>query len=583
MILLRFWKIEQDNDRKLNDLELLSKKLKELINNETDRIEKENDRLSKQELIKRYIDYIIEKSEEYFGVKFNSLHFTAPVKMKGKFISFFEKCYSDKYDVCDFEHCVDEAVAVIFDYIEKEDLSIQESASSDNGQIRDKKMVVLDCGGGTTDLAACDYHSEKSANGYRTISVHTRAEKGDNGFGGNNITFKIMQLIKIKLCKVMRGEVLDDDIVPDESEVLKSVDDLFDDPNIRKCEILDKVYGKFQRLYSECEQLIPTLFENNELPENDKADVKRNFYFLWQFAEQIKLEFYREDKVVVNKNSQLDLNSIARSSYLYVYDENERLKRIEDPLDNIEITINEIRKIICGDIYLLINKLLPDRDHADDKDYYFLSGQSCKINLFNELLKEFIPGRKLRNKLYRSSNASTDIDLKLKCISGSINYIAANNSGNLGEVRIITDRPAANYYAHFPAENDNEVSMYGLYVLTSQQAELDISIYNSNDNSKRVVTNNVDPRNENLKYNKQEMIQFFKNNSIILFEPEYEEKISEIMQSLEKGSYALRFPSRDGYGFCLLFIECIENGEFIRSEPRYLLFEEETVSFFDGR
>lgn len=38
--------IEQDNDRKLNDLELLSKKLKELINNETDRIEKENDRLN---------------------------------------------------------------------------------------------------------------------------------------------------------------------------------------------------------------------------------------------------------------------------------------------------------------------------------------------------------------------------------------------------------------------------------------------------------------------------------------------------------------------------------------------------------
>ncbi|MCR4890088.1 MAG: hypothetical protein K5979_13060 [Ruminococcus sp.] len=541
--------------------------------------------VSRKKLVKMYIDYIIECAEQYFGVKFKSLHFTAPVKMKGKFVSFMEECYSDKYSVCDFDHCVDEAVAVVFDHIDKEGLRLPDKEK----QI-DKKMVVLDCGGGTTDLAACDYHSEMK-NSFRSITIHTRSENGDNSFGGNNITFKIMQLIKIKLCQALGDDELKAVINKgferifsgSESDVLKQIDDYFDDENVERYTILDRVYGEFNTLYDQCEKLIPTLFENSEISENEKPKVKRNFYFLWQFAEQVKLEFYREDKVMVNKKNLLDLDSVSRSSYLNIYDENGRLQEIRDPMDDIEISITEIRKLICGDIYLLINKLLPDRDHADDKDYYFLSGQSCKINLFNELLKEFIAGRKLRNKLYRNSSESKDIDLKLKCISGSISYIAANNSGNSGELRILTDRPAANYIPCFPG---GEESGYGIYPLTSQQAELDISIHDMNDNSVRIITNRVapiddEPSDANKPFTVNELNNFIKNNSMFYLEDGID-KIAEIVKGLTDGSYALMLPSRDGYGFCLMFMRH-NGGDFFISEPKYILFEEADVSFFNGR
>ena len=71
-------------------------------------------------------------------------------------------------------------------------------------------------------------------------------------------------------------------------------------------------------------------------------------------------------------------------------------------MKDISITFKEINRVICGDIYgllcgLLENDQLQDQEmKVEDYDYYKLSGQSCKISLFTSLLKEYIPGKKLR-------------------------------------------------------------------------------------------------------------------------------------------------------------------------------------------
>ena len=535
----------------------------------------------KSAIVKQYLEYIITQAEFYFGVRFKRLHFTSPVKLKDKFVSFMRKQFKGEYEITASDKCVDEAVAVIFEYITKEDFS-----NPLNEDIFDKKIVVLDCGGGTTDLAMCEYHSELDGRGYRKVLVHTRSENGNNRFGGNNITYKIMQLIKIKICEIFaEGELAEQisllNVFQNESDILKQIDNQLQTVSREKNSILDDIYRDFQNLYELCEQVIPTKFEN-VIADNDKVNVKRNFYFLWQFAEQIKMAFYREDKVIVDKRTYLDLDSLSKSSYLYKYDQQGELVRIDNPMDDIEISITQIQKLICGDIYMLLSELLPE--DADAMDYYFLSGQSCKIKLFNDLLKEFVAGKKLRTKIYEGDQKSRDLDLKLKCIRGSISYIATNASGNEGMIEIRTDRPNQIYAVLYPSQEMEltESAYYRLNPLTPIQTELDLSVRNLNDNSiQRVNPIKIPPIDMTTDYTCAEILN--RNGGIYFAEEiqktELEERLSK---DLTNGTrYSLVLPSRDGYGYYILFLQ-YQDSNFYISDEIHMSFEEGMYSFFDG-
>ena len=81
--------------------------------------------IQKRSIVKAYIKYIIDQAEDFFGVKFSKLHFTAPVKLKTSFIKFMERLLEGEYQVLSSKESVDEAVAVIFDYISKKKISKQ--------------------------------------------------------------------------------------------------------------------------------------------------------------------------------------------------------------------------------------------------------------------------------------------------------------------------------------------------------------------------------------------------------------------------------------------------------------------------
>ena len=333
-------------------------------------------------------------------------------------------------------------------------------------------------------------------------------------------------------------------------------------------------------MYQACEELIPTKFEGI-IADNDNVNIKRNFYFLWQFAEQIKMEFYREDKVIVDKRTYLDLKALAKSSYLYAYKDGE-LEKINNPMDDLEISITEIQKLICGDIYMLLCELLPK--DADEMDYYFLSGQSCKIKLFNDLLKEFVAGKKLRTRCINGDQQSRDLELKLKCIKGSINFMAGNASGISGMVQIRTDRPAQIYtviYEEQKPEKD-ENAFYGLKPLTDVQTELDLYVRNLNDNSTQEVKRiKIPPIDMTTDYTCAELIN---RDGGIYFENEqqklaFEERISKKMGNGER--YSLVLPSRDGYGYYVVFLQ-YEDGKYYLSDDIHMSFEEGMHSFFDG-
>lgn len=56
-----------------------------------------------------------------------------------------------------------------------------------------------------------------------------------------------------------------------------------------------------------------------------------------------------------------------------------------------------------------------------------LTGQSCRIDVFREALKEFVPGRSIE---FRQKPAEGRVpDLKLACLRGAIRYLSARKTG----------------------------------------------------------------------------------------------------------------------------------------------------------
>lgn len=173
---------------------------------------------------------------------------------------------------------LDEGVSVLYSTI---------SEMIKNGQVQDGeeyKALIIDCGGGTTDLCSCRFRIWDRRVSYR-IQINTSYENGDTDFGGNNLTYRIMQLIKI--AAVSRLLKKDNRI---EKEILAGFDrDIYRFVDEYGA---DKLYEALEERYREAEQYLPTRFREYE--HRSRADyfkVKNNFYFLFQAAERIKKEF----------------------------------------------------------------------------------------------------------------------------------------------------------------------------------------------------------------------------------------------------------------------------------------------------
>ena len=72
-----------------------------------------------------------------------------------------------------------------------------------------------------------------------------------------------------------------------------------------------------------------------------------------------------------------------------------------------------------------------------------LTGQSCKIDLFRDALKEFIPGKVIESSK-SSAFGKDDHSLKLMCLDGAIKYIKDKRFGYT-DVAITSEQPAFPY------------------------------------------------------------------------------------------------------------------------------------------
>lgn len=85
-----------------------------------------------------------------------------------------------------------------------------------------------------------------------------------------------------------------------------------------------------------------------------------------------------------------------------------------------------------------------------------LTGQSCKIDIFRDALKEFIPGKVIKSS--RSDQGQQDYELKLICLNGAIEYLKDKMFG-YADVRITHEQAAFPYMVTAFTHTNQEVTL----------------------------------------------------------------------------------------------------------------------------
>ena len=168
------------------------------------------------------------------------------------------------------EDVLDEGMSVLYNTISN---LIEKGKFYDGDEYR---ALVIDCGGGTTDLSSCKFSIEEGDISYK-VNIKTTFENGDTNFGGDNITFRIMQFMKIVFAeyynKKGRGIDIDSLIEVPSADIFRHVDEFG----------VKSVYENFEIRYDDAENTIPTKYKEYEnKPSDEYQKVKNNFYFLWE-------------------------------------------------------------------------------------------------------------------------------------------------------------------------------------------------------------------------------------------------------------------------------------------------------------
>ncbi|WP_064202730.1 hypothetical protein [Brevibacillus brevis] len=394
--------------------------------------------VKRSDILRQYLLHVIQMAEHQFKCRFRHLHITSPVKLKTQFLEMFTEILPE-YRI-ESEHALDEGMAVLFNTIADQ---IDKNSFLDGETYQ---ALVIDCGGGTTDLSSCHFRIEDGHISYR-IDIDTTYENGDTNFGGNNITYRIMQFMKIVFADYYgKGrQVTDIDQIIDipGSEIFRYVDEYG----------VDSIYERFEARYREAEAILPTRYKEYENKSRDEYQrVRNNFHFLWDLADHMKKEFFRQTGILRNRftsdtenRQEPDLKLTAVERWVLSIREDGRFRDVFD-FPDVVFNAKEINHLIKADIYEILRVFLDDfyqQGRLADFSIIKLTGQSCRIDVFREALKEFVPGRSIEFR-QKSEDAGKVPDLKLSCLRGALRYQSAKKAGFI-EAQITNHAPIVPY------------------------------------------------------------------------------------------------------------------------------------------
>jgi hypothetical protein len=216
---------------------------------------------------------------------------------------------------------------------------------------------------------------------------------------------------------------------------------------------VDAVYAGLEERYREAEAILPTAFKQYEHATRDEYQrVLSNFHLLWSAAENMKKEFFLRTGILRSRfeseqvlSAESDLNIAVMDRWLVSVIENGRF-RDEYGLPDVVFNIREIQQLLKADIYNIVRKFLDDfylEGRLQDYSIIKLTGQSCRIDVFREALKEFVPGRSIEFR-QKAEDLSRVPELKMACLRGAIRYLNAKKMGTIEPV-ITNHIPAIPY------------------------------------------------------------------------------------------------------------------------------------------
>lgn len=405
--------------------------------------------VKRKDILKAYFKFVIDETKNRFKCEIHSVHISCPVKQKAQFQRLFEEILPE-YAI-EKQYMIDEGVSVLYSTITE----MIQNGQTENGE--EYKALIIDCGGGTTDLCSCRFRVWDKRVSYR-IEIDTSYENGDTDFGGNNLTYRIMQLIKIavaaRLCGRNSGA---------EQEILAAFDmDVYrfvDEYGFHK------LYEELERHYREAEAYLPTRFREYE--NRSRADyykVKNNFYFLFQTAEWIKKEFFNRTDTLRIALSSAEVEESATvwipvDRWKLSMQREGRLETIKE-FQTVCFSVYEIELLLKADIYGIIRRFMEEMYESRKVEEYSiikLTGQSCKINLFRSALKEFVPGKTIQFKR-KSGDRTRDFGLKMTCVDGALQYLRDKQYG-FADVSIRTEEAALPYQVTAYTHSGEEVTL----------------------------------------------------------------------------------------------------------------------------
>lgn len=391
--------------------------------------------VQRKEILKAYFEHVIKEVRNQFKCEITGVHISCPVKQKNRFQALFAEILPD-YAI-EEENMIDEGVSVLYNTISQ---MVREGTAEQGERY---KALIIDCGGGTTDLSSCNFEVWDKRVSYE-IEIESSYENGNTDFGGNNLTYRIMQLLKIAVVnRLYQGKL------EPEQEILAEYDmDVF--------RYVDRhgtgeLYQRLEKNYQEAEKYLPTRFREYENRSRvDYYKVKNNFYFLFQMAEEMKKEFYNHVGTLRVSLSSLPVKESvttwipADKWKLSVYSK-DRLETIKE-FPPVCFSIYEMELLLKADIYGLLHQFMErlyEEESLEEYSMIKLTGQSCKIDIFRDALKEFVSGKTIQFKR-RSGDLSKDFDLKMTCVDGALRYLKDKKYG-YADISIHAKEPALPY------------------------------------------------------------------------------------------------------------------------------------------
>ncbi len=506
--------------------------------------------ISRRDMLSAFLEYLMNLAKQQFKCRFKNIQFLAPIRQKEKFQDLFKELLPGYNVNCE----LDEGMAVLFNTI--------------HGMIRNNQYergrwyqaLIIDCGGGTTDLTSGRFSIENSRISY-TINLETRYENGDTNFGGNNLTFRILQMLKIKIARAL--------IIADEEW----------DEQSREEGGLKQINDQYER----AEAILPTRFKKyEEKSRNHYFRVKNNYYYLFQLAEEVKKSFFQASfqyELFINTEKNQIKNEMFLDKWKLSIRDKTGLTHIDQDI-RFPLYLNEIESLLKPDIYHVMERFLDQKfEQGELQEYEMLklTGQSCKSRLFTEALKQYVPGKLIQS----TKREGDDAGLKMCCLEGALSYFMDCKRGYMKvnqdyQVRTLPYEIMA--YTHENQEKilirsldeEDQIGCISRFMVGKQ-----LDLYLSDEKGKRLKAYYFEYDTETFVRTTQEEIEREYEKSVI------QEETDTILEGEMK---FFVWVSRKRWGFLVLPV-LRENEVLYKGKETFFDFEDDTweENFFDGR